>query len=103
MASALHHLCTKCRAYPLRVRRSASTRPSLGLTRDATAATARWAPSTYATKKTHLVPVSTSRRQVLSLTASLVHPQEGVMTKGYSTNATDAAVQANIVAAGYGK
>ena len=30
---------------------------------------------------------------------------EGVMTKGYSTNATDAAVQANnvIVAAGYGK
>jgi len=25
------------------------------------------------------------------------------MTKGYSTNATDAAVQANIVAAGYGK
>lgn len=28
---------------------------------------------------------------------------EGVMTKGYSTNATDAAVQANIVRAGYGK
>ena len=28
---------------------------------------------------------------------------EGVMTTGYSTNATDAAVQANIVAAGYGK
>lgn len=28
---------------------------------------------------------------------------EGVMTKGYSTNATDAAVQANIVGAGYGK
>merc|ERR1712203_811048 len=28
---------------------------------------------------------------------------EGVMTRGYSTDATDAAVQANIVAAGYGK
>jgi hypothetical protein len=28
---------------------------------------------------------------------------EGVMTKGYSSDATDAAVQANIVAAGYGK
>jgi hypothetical protein len=28
---------------------------------------------------------------------------EGVMTQGYSTDATDAAVQANIVAAGYGK
>jgi hypothetical protein len=28
---------------------------------------------------------------------------EGVMTRGYSSNATDAAVQANIVAAGYGK
>jgi hypothetical protein len=28
---------------------------------------------------------------------------EGVMTTGYATNATDAAVQANIVAAGYGK
>ena len=27
---------------------------------------------------------------------------EGVMTHGYSSNATDAAVQANIVAAGYG-
>ena len=28
---------------------------------------------------------------------------EGAMVKGYSTNATDSAVQANIVAAGYGK
>jgi hypothetical protein len=28
---------------------------------------------------------------------------EGVMTSGYSTDAADAAVQANIVAAGYGK
>jgi hypothetical protein len=28
---------------------------------------------------------------------------EGVMTSGYSSNATDDAVQANIVAAGYGK
>jgi len=28
---------------------------------------------------------------------------EGAMTKGYSTKATDDAVQANIVAAGYGK
>jgi hypothetical protein len=28
---------------------------------------------------------------------------EGVMTSGISSNATDAAVQANIVAAGYGK
>eukprot|EP01043_Picozoa_sp_COSAG02_P032709 COSAG02_NODE_2198_length_9544_cov_30.739121_2_plen_75_part_00 len=54
-----------------------------------------------ALQTTHVV--STSRRQVLGLTASFVHAQEGVMTKGYSTNATDAAVQANIVAAGYGK
>ena len=28
---------------------------------------------------------------------------EGVMTKGYSSNATDAAVQQDIVSAGYGK
>jgi hypothetical protein len=28
---------------------------------------------------------------------------EGAMTKGYSTKATDDALQANIVAAGYGK
>jgi hypothetical protein len=28
---------------------------------------------------------------------------EGVMTSGYSSNATDDAVQANIVAAAYGK
>lgn len=28
---------------------------------------------------------------------------EGVMTKGYATTATDALIQANIVAAGYGK
>jgi non-reducing end alpha-L-arabinofuranosidase len=28
---------------------------------------------------------------------------EGVMTQGYSSDAADAAVQANIVAAGYGK
>eukprot|EP01052_Picozoa_sp_SAG31_P029466 SAG31_NODE_2931_length_4898_cov_2.527818_4_plen_53_part_00 len=28
---------------------------------------------------------------------------EGVMVQGYSSNSTDAAVQANIVAAGYGK
>jgi hypothetical protein len=27
---------------------------------------------------------------------------EGVMTKGYASSATDAAIQANIVAAGYG-
>jgi hypothetical protein len=33
----------------------------------------------------------------------LLPPDEGVMTKGYSTNATDTAVQADIVAAGYGK
>jgi len=28
---------------------------------------------------------------------------QGVMTRGYSTDAVDTAVQANIVAAGYGK
>ena len=38
----------------------------------------------------------------IALTALLVQ-SESVMATGYSTNATDAAVQANIVAAGYGQ
>ena len=63
----------------------------------------QWVLSTCAKVPTDPTMSSKVGSHELTVAVSCVRVQEGVMTKGYSTNATDTAVQANIVAAGYGK